>query len=69
MVAYGANIPLDCAWMMGKTVASIQFVQDALRLDYMSEKLQKEVDDIMRGDKVLTHYVDINLWRKENENV
>jgi hypothetical protein len=69
MVAYGANIPPDYAWMMGKTVASIQFVKDALSLDHMSEQLQFEVDAIMRGDKVLTRYVDLNLWRKENENV
>jgi hypothetical protein len=54
---------------MGKTVASIQFVKDALSLDHMSEQLQFEVDAIMRGDKVLTRYVDLNLWRKENENV
>ncbi len=63
----GANPPGHFAWQTGKTAASIRFVNQAtlyLQANYgthneQTDKVEKEIELIKNGNKVLTEFVEI----------
>lgn len=54
----GAVPPPDFAWQVGKTAASISFVNQA---QTAMAKLAEEIDLVKRGQWVLADYVDVRV--------
>ncbi|HTM67986.1 MAG TPA: hypothetical protein VL426_01680 [Candidatus Binatia bacterium] len=65
----GALPPPDFAWQMGKTAASIRFVNEAMAIisvcgadDPDRQLLTEAVDAVKRGERVLRRFLDVEVF-------